>query len=103
MNDWDAELVTLIDCRSGYGVPTMAKVEGVQDFDDVDVGFERRPYRRAWSRAVSGAQRRRRRWRADRRPSSGAVGSNELWLAPPRPRAEAAARGHQRELHLSAC
>lgn len=46
MNDW-GECRGLIERANDSGVPTFAKVEGVQDFDDVDTGRERRPYRTA--------------------------------------------------------
>ena len=45
LNDW-ARLREVVRDASDAGVPTFAKVEGVQDFDDVDTG-ERRPYRTA--------------------------------------------------------
>jgi hypothetical protein len=45
LNDW-ARLRAVVTDASDAGVPTFAKVEGVQDFDDVDTG-ERRPYRTA--------------------------------------------------------
>ena len=46
LNDW-ARLSEVVKSASDAGVPTFAKVEGVQDFDDVDTGRERRPYRAA--------------------------------------------------------
>ncbi|MBT5849135.1 MAG: glycosyltransferase, partial [Acidimicrobiaceae bacterium] len=46
LNDWGPtkELVTLAESR---GMPTFAKVEGVQDFEDADTGRPRHAYRRA--------------------------------------------------------
>lgn len=46
LNDWGA-LRAVIEAADDAGVPTFAKVEGVQDFDDVDTGRVRRPYRSA--------------------------------------------------------
>lgn len=47
MNDWDADLGAIVRTAQGYGVPTIAKVEGAQDFADVDVPIDRRAYRHA--------------------------------------------------------
>ncbi|MFN3216067.1 MAG: hypothetical protein ACE367_06195 [Acidimicrobiales bacterium] len=47
MNDWDADLGAIVRTAQGYGVPTIAKVEGAQDFDDVDVPIDRQAYRHA--------------------------------------------------------
>lgn len=44
MNDWDWYRGLVEEARS-LGLPTLGKVEGVQDFDDVDTGRERRAYR----------------------------------------------------------
>lgn len=44
LNDW-GPTKDLIDVARKRGVPTFAKVEGVQDFDDVDTGRVRKPYR----------------------------------------------------------
>ncbi len=44
LNDW-GPTKDLIDVARERGVPTFAKVEGVQDFDDVDTGRVRKPYR----------------------------------------------------------
>ena len=44
LNDW-GPTNDLIDVARSRGVPTFAKVEGVQDFDDVDTGRVRKPYR----------------------------------------------------------
>jgi hypothetical protein len=46
LNDW-AGLAEVVRVAGDAGVPTFAKVEGVQDFDDVDTERERRPYRNA--------------------------------------------------------
>jgi len=45
LNDWAKALQPLIERANASGVPTFAKVEGVQDFDDIDVHWERRAYR----------------------------------------------------------
>jgi hypothetical protein len=45
MNDWGPAR-HLVDSANEVGVPTFAKVEGVQDFDDLESG-DRRPYRRS--------------------------------------------------------
>jgi hypothetical protein len=47
MNDWDADLGAIVRTAQGYGVPTIAKVEGAQDFHDVDVPIDRQAYRHA--------------------------------------------------------
>lgn len=46
LNDWGPVRRMIDRCR-GLGIPTFAKVEGVQDFEDVDTGRERHPYRRS--------------------------------------------------------
>lgn len=46
LNDWGA-VRELIEAANAHSVPTFAKVEGVQDFDDVDTGRVRSPYRTA--------------------------------------------------------
>jgi glycosyltransferase involved in cell wall biosynthesis len=46
MNDWGPAKDLIVNTQS-RSVATFAKVEGVQDFDDVDTGRERRPYRTA--------------------------------------------------------
>ena len=43
-NDW-GPTKDLLDVARTRGVPTFAKVEGVQDFDDVDIDHVRKPYR----------------------------------------------------------
>ena len=44
MNDWD-RYRALVEYARSRGRPTFAKVEGVQDFGDVDTGRDRRAYR----------------------------------------------------------
>jgi hypothetical protein len=44
MNDWD-HLRLLVAYAQSRGIPTFGKVEGVQDFADVDTGRDRRAYR----------------------------------------------------------
>ncbi len=44
MNDWGVPRDLVVEARR-LGIPTAAWVEGVQDFDDVDTGRSRRPYR----------------------------------------------------------
>ena len=46
LNDWTRSRAALDACNAA-GVPTFAKVEGVQDFDDADIGHRRAPYRAA--------------------------------------------------------
>ena len=46
MNDWAKHEAPIIETARSYGVPTFGKVEGVQDFHDVDTGRSRRPYQR---------------------------------------------------------
>ena len=43
LNDWARSRPALDACNAA-GVPTFAKVEGVQDFDDADTGQQRYPY-----------------------------------------------------------
>ena len=43
LNDWARSRPALDACNDA-GVPTFAKVEGVQDFDDADTGQQRYPY-----------------------------------------------------------
>jgi glycosyltransferase involved in cell wall biosynthesis len=47
LNDWGEEPHAAIVAANHFGTPTFAKVEGVQDFDDVDVPRTRNPYRTA--------------------------------------------------------
>jgi hypothetical protein len=44
LNDW-GRCRALVERARSTGIPTFAKVEGVQDFDDVDTGRQRQPYR----------------------------------------------------------
>lgn len=46
MNDWGPTR-QLVELARSRGVPSFGKVEGVQDFDDVDTGRNRDPYRHA--------------------------------------------------------
>ncbi|MEO1055828.1 MAG: glycosyltransferase family A protein [Actinomycetota bacterium] len=46
LNDW-GPVRALVQAANDAGVPTYAKVEGVQDFDDVDTNQDRRAYRTA--------------------------------------------------------
>lgn len=46
MKDW-AGYAPIVTEAQAAGVPTFAKVEGAQDFDDVDTGQQRYPYRTA--------------------------------------------------------
>ena len=46
LNDW-GRLQPVLSLANDAGVPTFAKVEGVQDFDDVDTGRYRGAYRTA--------------------------------------------------------
>jgi glycosyltransferase involved in cell wall biosynthesis len=47
LNDWGEEGREYVEAANDLGVPTFAKVEGVQDFNDDDVHWERKAYRRA--------------------------------------------------------
>lgn len=47
MNDWGEEFTEYVDVANDLGVPTFAKVEGVQDFEDDDVHWDRKAYQRA--------------------------------------------------------
>ena len=46
MNDWGDEYPAYVEVANALGVPTFAKVEGVQDFKDDDVGWDRKAYQR---------------------------------------------------------
>ncbi len=45
LNDWAEVYRDVVLAAKELGIPTFGKVEGVQDFADDDVGWERRPYR----------------------------------------------------------
>lgn len=45
LNDWAPVVRELVVAAQGAGVPTFGKVEGVQDFDDLDTGRPRLAYR----------------------------------------------------------
>jgi hypothetical protein len=45
LNDWAQAFRNLVQIAQELGVPTFAKVEGAQDFMDVDTGRQRSPYR----------------------------------------------------------
>jgi GT2 family glycosyltransferase len=47
LNDWGANMQALVAAVRAAGGTSFAKVEGVQDFDDVDLNRVRRPYRHA--------------------------------------------------------
>ncbi len=79
LNDWGPSRAIYEWCAAN-GVPTFAKVEGVQDFDDVDTPFVRRPYRTADHVLAQGQND----VRALDRPSVHIVGNahlEELWQA----------------------
>jgi hypothetical protein len=84
MNDWGEEGREYVEAANDLGVPTFAKVEGVQDFNDDDVHWERKAYRRA--RWVLAQGRNDARALADK---DTIVVSNtrleSIWLSPPRP------------------
>lgn len=46
MKDW-AGYGEVVKSAQQFGIPTFAKVEGAQDFDDVDTGYARHAYRQA--------------------------------------------------------
>lgn len=54
MNDW-GEASTIVEAANRNTVPTFGKVEGVQDFEDVDAPVTRRPYRRVQHVLAQGA------------------------------------------------
>lgn len=43
-NDWASDERSIVEAANSYGVPTFGKIEGVQDFFDIDTGRDRRPY-----------------------------------------------------------
>ncbi len=45
LNDWAEVYRDVVLAANERGIPTFGKVEGVQDFADDDVGWQRRPYR----------------------------------------------------------
>lgn len=47
MNDWGEEYKEYVEIANELEIPTFAKIEGVQDFDDDDVHWERKAYQRA--------------------------------------------------------
>jgi hypothetical protein len=47
LNDWAPSTRALVGATRAFGGVSFAKVEGVQDFEDVDTGRVRRPYRTA--------------------------------------------------------
>lgn len=55
LNDWGEPLRDIIQRAKDVGIPTFAKVEGVQDFDDVDVPWDRQAYRTAERTLCQGA------------------------------------------------
>lgn len=84
LNDWGEDPHDVIVAANEHGVPTFAKVEGVQDFDDVDVHWTRNAYRTAAHILCQGTNDRE----ALPRPVlTHIVGSSRLeriWAAPPR-------------------
>lgn len=80
MKDW-AGYQPLIQAANEADVPTLAKVEGVQDYHDVDTPKPRRPYRTARVILCQG------RNDADNLPGDtrvvGSTRLERLWLAPP--------------------
>ncbi|MEM9610537.1 MAG: hypothetical protein AAGA99_24200 [Actinomycetota bacterium] len=81
MNDW-GPTKELMEISQARGVPGIAKVEGVQDFDDVDTGRLRRPYHVAAHVLCQGQND----LRLVKNASTHLVGSVRLeaaWLAPP--------------------
>jgi len=83
MNDWGVPRDLVLEARR-LGIPTIAWIEGVQDFDDVDTGRSRRPYRTAdlvlclgdhghdalegVDRVIVGSERLRRLWEREASP-----------------------------------
>ena len=84
MNDWGEEYKEYVELANAFGVPTFAKVEGVQDFRDDDVSWDRRAYQRArWILAQG-----RNDVEALPMKDTIVVSSSRLeriWLEPPRP------------------
>lgn len=82
-DDWGTETQPIVEAAAAAGLITFAKVEGVQDFEDADVGRVRRPYRTASIILGQGANDAAALPDADVR----IVGSSRLervWRAPPR-------------------
>lgn len=55
LNDWGEPLREIVLRANERGVPTFAKVEGVQDFEDLDVHWDRQAYRTAAVALCQGA------------------------------------------------
>lgn len=82
MNDWGPESSTLVETANAAGVATFGKVEGVQDFADVDVHWQRYPYTRVGHVLAQGPND----LAAPVAPSRLLVGSSRLeriWQEPP--------------------
>jgi len=80
MNDWGVPR-TLVERAQAGGVPTFAWVEGVQDYDDVDTGLDRRAYRRV-DHVFTLGEASRRLLGADRTTAVGSERIDRLWRAP---------------------
>jgi glycosyltransferase involved in cell wall biosynthesis len=84
LNDWGEAPHDAIVAANGYGVPTFAKVEGVQDFEDVDVHWTRHAYQTATHVLCQGPNDES---ALASRANTHIVGSSRLeaiWDAPPR-------------------
>ena len=85
LNDW-GDYSAFVEHANAVGIPTFGKVEGVQDFNDVDVHWRRDPYRLVTHVLCQGQND----FEATRGTRS-IVGSSRLervWLGPPTPEAK---------------
>lgn len=80
MNDWGVPR-TLVERARAASVPTFAWVEGVQDYDDVDTGLERRAYRRV-DHVFTLGEASRQLLGTDRATAIGSERISRLWQAP---------------------
>lgn len=83
LNDWGERYRDVVVAAKAHAVPTFGKVEGVQDFDDADVHWDRHAYETVDHVLCQG----RNDAEAIRNESCHVVGSSRLeriWNAPPR-------------------
>jgi len=86
LNDWGA-LRELIAQANDQGIPTFAKVEGAQDFDDIDTGRVRTPYRTV-SIVLAQGSNDSRALRDRRVEIVGSSRLEDLWNGPPADRSD---------------
>ena len=92
MNDWGVPR-TLVERARAASVPTFAWVEGVQDYDDVDTGLERRAYHVSTSSPSE-------RPPGSSAPTVPAIGSERISHCGRPPPAHRRHRARELELHL---